>query len=778
MISQKDHHHLEWPLLLKQLASLTTSSVGQQICLKLEISTDFQSIQTLQLQTQDMRHLIESEGDIPLGGIRNLYPLFEQIQKGRILTPHQFLDIFNVLKATVKIKSFGLSRIERDSALHPFFSALRILDELHRKIDITIHPDGTVLDSASVKLSEIRLKLRQLQEKVQRQLKNILIQKKHIFHDPMIVQRQDRYVLPVKAGAQGELKGLIHEQSASGATLYVEPLSILGDNNALRRIFSQEKAEIDRILIALTGEVEQCIEPLKENLDQLAQLDSIYAKARYSIKLKGVMPQISSHPDLNLQSIRHPLLIGQLGFDEVVPMTIHCPPHLKTVIITGPNTGGKTVTLKTIGLAALMAQCGLQLPAQEAKLPVFDKVLAVIGDEQSLTHNLSTFSAHLHQLKMILKAVSKRSLILIDEIATGTDPLEGSALARAVLNNLTGRGCKTVVSTHYSNLTTMAAKDQRIQNASVAFDVEELKPLYHLHQGQPGRSHGLHIAERLGIRENILKQARQWLGSQHQSVDSLLAKLESQRLSMEEERQQVQLKLSQLAQEQADYQKKLEVLENERLDLKDKAQRELNQDIASAHKLVTQLTRELQSGVTMPKVQKIREQILDLDKKVNPPPPPIKTNIDINKLVEGSKVYYSKLQQYGELLTLPDKQGMVTILCNQFKLTVSAEELVLSSVRKEKKGDTSGISLKVVTQASQECYVRQMQIHEALPVIEKHLDQAFTANLSTIYIVHGKGEGVLKDAVHDYLKESPYVKSYRIGGPGEGENGVTVVTLS
>ncbi|MGI6226811.1 MAG: endonuclease MutS2 [Peptococcales bacterium] len=777
---------LEFDKIKEKLVNECSSSLGKEIADKLKPITDMEQIALWQAETSEGVLIRRYEPQIPLGGILDIRSQIRKAEIGGILEPEEFLKVLDTLRASRKLRNFILNKKQYSCPRMEWWATqLTILTDLENHIDKTISPEAEVRDEASSALLSIRKKIGTLQNRIKERLDN-LVKSEHsqkYLQDSIITIRGDRYVVPVKQEYRSQVPGIIHDQSASGATLFIEPMAVVELNNDLRKTFVDERDEVLKILSQLSIEMAQFTEELRTNIDILARIDFIFAKARLSEKLNGVEPKILSDRKVIIKKGRHPLISPK----EVVPLTISLGDAFDLLVITGPNTGGKTVTLKTVGLFILMTQSGLHIPAETGSIMgVFKNVFADIGDEQSIEQSLSTFSSHMTNIVKILNKADESTLVLLDELGAGTDPSEGAALAIAILDYLKARGAKLIATTHYSELKTYAFNEERIENASVEFDVQTLRPTYRLLIGVPGKSNAFEIARRLGLKEEIVIKARSFISQEEHNVAELIESLEANRLASEQSREEAEKKLKIIAEklktiEQKEHnidettQEKIRKAEEEALQIIKNARKEsetiikkirqLAQDeLLKAEQKALELKKELEN-----KENKLTSKVLQGPKLTGPKPHTLKV---------GQEVFIPKLNQRATVLTEPNNNEEVQVQAGILKITVKLAEVQL--VERKKETSKSGIG-KIVTNKSEsiknELDFRGLNVDEAIPLVDKYLDDAFLSGLSQVYLIHGKGTGVLRSSIRDMLKKHPHVKSMRTGGFNEGGTGVTVVEL-
>lgn len=777
---------LEFDKIKAKLMNECSSSLGQEIAEILGPITDLEQIQTWQKETSEGVLIRRYEPQIPLGGILDIRSQIRKAEIGGILEPEEFLKVLDTLAASRKLKSFLINKKQYCCPRMEWWAGqLNVIKSLEDAIERTISPEGEVRDNASNSLVNIRRKITTLQNRIKDKLDNLLKSEhtQKYLQDTIITIRGDRYVVPVKQEYRNQVPGIIHDQSASGATLFIEPMTVVELNNDLRKTFGDERDEVLRILSELTAKIAQYTEELKSNIEILARIDFIFAKARLSEKYSAVEPKILPERKILINKGRHPLISPK----EVVPLTISLGDDFDLLVITGPNTGGKTVTLKTVGLFVLMAQSGLHIPAEVGSIMgVFKNVFADIGDEQSIEQSLSTFSSHMTNIVKILNAANEFTLVLLDELGAGTDPSEGAALAIAILDFLKAKGTKLIATTHYSELKTYAFNEARIENASVEFDIQTLRPTYRLLVGVPGKSNAFEIAGKLGLKEEIVSRARSLISQDEQNVTELIESLEANRLASEQSKEEAEEKLRSI-------EEKLKAIELKERKISETSEEKIRKAEEKALQIVRDARKESEAIIKEIR-QLAREEILKTEQKAIELKKGLESKEDqlTSKLLKGPKltgpkprtlkvgqeVFIPKLNQRAVVLTEPNNNEEVQVQAGILKVTVKLEEV--QKVERKKEIAKSGIG-KIVTAKSEniknELDFRGLNIDEAIPVVDKYLDDAFLTGLSQVYLIHGKGTGVLRSSIREMLKSHPHVKSMRTGGFNEGGTGVTVVEL-
>ncbi|MGI6145288.1 MAG: endonuclease MutS2 [Peptococcia bacterium] len=787
-MEEKTLQKLEYREIIAMLVERCTSQLGKELAAQLKPSLDLEEIKQSLSETTQAKEILRLYPDFSLGGVRDIRRSLNKVKIGGMIEPSDFLEIADTLFASNRLKRFFQGEQgQKYDLLAAYCTDLPNLSRLEQEIKQKITEEGEVSDAASPELSRIRKQLRSLRGKVRDRLESMLkspeIQK--YLQDPLMTIRDERYVLPVKQEYRAQVPGLVHDQSASGATLFIEPLAVVEINNEIRRYEAKEKSEVMRILRQMSQLVAAHEQELQDIIYALTQVDFILAKGKLSNDLDCGEPLMNNQGYLKIVQGRHPLLKG-----EVVPITVYLGKTYDILIITGPNTGGKTVALKTVGLFVLMAQSGLHVPAQTGtELSVFTGVYADIGDEQSIEQSLSTFSSHLTNIVDILDKADSRSLVLLDELGAGTDPTEGAALAMAILEYLIDVKAKIIATTHYSELKSFAFNKERVENASVEFDVNTLRPTFRLLIGIPGKSNAFAISQRLGLKKEIVERARGFLSQEEVRTADLIANLETNQLLAEKERQEAQ-SLKRNAQELLAQVKKRE------LELKEKEQTIIQKAQLEALNIVADVRREsesilkevrkakkLQGAESIQKMQEFRQNLREkedllADAAYRETEGPA---LEASDVEPGMTVLIKRINQQAQVLAKPNANGEVLVQAGIMKVFIDLKDL--QKIEKEEtkqKREKSGIGKIVSSKAkdiSNELHLRGMTVDEALFETEKYLDDAYLAGLSIVRIIHGKGTGTLRKVITDLLKKHNFVASYRLGGYHEGGHGVTIVEL-
>lgn len=795
LFSQKTLATLEFDKILDMLVACASTEGAKARARSLMPSDDYDTVMLRQARTEDAKRLINAKGFPPFSAPVSVDSSADRAYKGAVLSPRELLDIASLLHSARMMLDYINTDKPFSTVLDEIFSRLLPNRNLEEKITRAILSEDMIADEASPELAEIRRKIRATNNKIKDVLQSYVggARLKYL-QENIVTMRNGRYVVPVKAEYKNELKGLVHDTSSSGATLFVEPMAVVEANNDLKSLTSAESHEIERILSALSAECADFSSAITINYHNITDLSFIYAMASLAMQMKAERPKILNERVIDLKRARHPLIPR----DRVVPIDVAVGEDFDTLIITGPNTGGKTVTLKTMGLLAVMTQSGLQIPALESSvMGIFDKVLVDIGDEQSIEASLSTFSSHMVNVVGILREVGERSLVLFDELGSGTDPVEGAALATAILENTQSKGAITAATTHYSELKVYALETKRVQNASCEFDVETLRPTYKLVVGIPGKSNAFAISEKLGIMPEIIERAGKLIERDNKRFEDVIEKLDTNRIEMEREREAAErLRLeyeTYKANAEAELKRKIAKNEDEIARQTLKAKQILDSARASSEFIFRQLedlkkqedkekraemmasakaeirrrlaeSEALQSGIT------VKEISLD-DEYVLPRP-----------LVSGDKVYLVTVGKEGIVTAPKDKNGLVSVTAGILKTKVTEDKLRLidgktAFKRKDepKKVGEGKVKKSIVSSFRPEIDVRGMIGDDAWFVVDKYLDDAVLASIPSVRIIHGKGTGALRAALWRYFKNDPRIKSYRHGEYGEGDAGVTVI---
>ena len=787
---EKSLNILELPIVLDMLAAEAVTEGGKEACLKLRPSADRLEVKNRLGETSAAKDMMVVRGSPSLSGIKDIRPSLNRADLGGSLNTIELLNIARVLQCARLVKGYTSDDKLGKSCIDHLFAALHANRFLEDKITGSIVGEDEIADSASSELANIRRKIRAASARVRDCLQKIISSPSYakVLQEPIITMRSDRFVGPVKAECKGAIPGLVHDISASGATLFIEPMAAVKANNELRELAAKEKTEIERILAELSADCASHAEDIASDYSYLITLDGIFARAKLSYKLNGIEPELRDK-GVVLRRARHPLLPK----DKAVPISLELGEDFDTLIITGPNTGGKTVTLKTIGLLNVMAQCGLHIPADDGSgVPVYRHVLADIGDEQSIEQNLSTFSAHMTNIVHILNECDSDSLLLFDELGAGTDPTEGAALAIAVIEHARKLGADVAATTHYAELKVYATNENGIQNASCEFDVETLSPTYRLLVGVPGKSNAFAISERLGLGKDIIDDAKARIGVQNASFEATIEKLEQTRALLERDRAETAKKLR----EAEDSAKKAAFLRAElsvRLEKADeKARREAERIIAEARETAESTFAELDEMRRRinedEQAQEVNRARSELRRKLNEsqgklkakePETPKEDKKSARDVRPGDTVEIKSMGVKAEVIDInPD--GTLNLRAGIMNVKLKPEDVYLiegHAAKQEKQSVTLAGGSAPRAAVSPEIDLRGMESIEAVSAAEQYIDSAVMGKLKTVTIIHGKGTGALRSAVQQMLKRNKAVKSFRLGRFGEGESGVTIVEL-
>ena len=786
---EKSYSILELPAILQMLAAQAESGMGREAALALQPSVNAEEVRRRLQETNDAARLMTLRGSPSFSGVRDIRPALDRGRRGGMLTGSELLDIAGVARCARLCKAYIAEDKTEKTSIDSLFHALRANKFLEERITTALPAEDEVADSASQDLADIRRKMRAASARAREALNKILSSPSYAkaLQEPIITMRSDRYVLPVRADHKSAVPGLVHDISASGMTLFIEPMAAVKANNELRELAAREKLEIERILGELSAACAEYADDFSEDCVLLVRLDLIFAKARLSFKMDAV-PAGSTERGIVLRRARHPLLDPA----KAVPIDLTLGEDFDTLVITGPNTGGKTVALKTIGLLAAMNQCGLHIPAADGSaLPVFNHILADIGDEQSIEQSLSTFSAHMKNIVQILDACEDRSLVLFDELGAGTDPTEGAALAISIIEYVRRCGAITAATTHYAELKIYATNEPGVQNASCEFDVETLRPTYRLLVGVPGKSNAFAISGRLGLPESIIRDAEGRIGTESRSFEATIEKLEQTRLAMERDRTEAE-RLRKKAEEEEKKASMLRAelsvrLEKAEVKARRDAQRILDEARETADGVYAELdemrrrindeqeTEEINRART-----ELRRRLNEHEARLRSPEEtlPQEEKKSARPLRAGDTVQIKTMGVRAQVLSV-SKDGTVNLKAGIMTVTAKEDELLLLEEAKPLKQETAPVqgTGSRLMHVPTEIDLRGMESIEAVLTAERYLDSAAMAKLKTVTIIHGKGTGALRDAVRKMLKTNKLVKSWRQGLYGEGEAGVTVVEL-
>ncbi len=779
---------LEYNKIIERLTDKATSEQGRKLTAALEPMTDLEAIKKAQTETADALGYLLRKGSTSFGGNKDLGMCIRSLEIGSTLSIAELLWIAAFLENVNRIKSYGRKEREDTPAdsLDEYFESLEPLTPLSNEIRRCILSEEEIADDASPALKKIRRSMAIANDRIHSQLASMISGSCRTYlQDAVVTMRNNRYCIPVKSEYKGQVQGMVHDQSSTGSTFFIEPAAVVNLNNELRELEIKEQEEIAVILADLSAQAGAYTELLTGNQKAMTALDFIFAKAALALEQNAAMPVFNTEHQIRIRQGRHPLLDKK----KVVPIDIQLGIDFDLLVITGPNTGGKTVSLKTVGLLTLMGQAGLHIPALDrSELSIFEEVYADIGDEQSIEQSLSTFSSHMTNIVSILQQADGGSLCLFDELGAGTDPTEGAALAISVLDHLHGRGIRTMATTHYSELKVYALSTPFVENASCEFSVETLRPTYRLLIGIPGKSNAFAISSKLGLPDHIIEDAKRHITEDKESFEDLLANLENSRVTIEKER----LEIAGYKEEVKALKQKLEAKQEKIDQAKEKILRQANEEareiLQNAKELADETIRVFQkaeAGISIKDLeksrQKVRDKISEKNEKLT-----LKNDKPTHKVLKptqikpGDSVKVVSMGLKGTVSSLPDKNGNLFVQCGIIRSKVSLNDLVLIeeetiNTGKMQRSSSGKLKMSKSYSISTEINLLGRTVDEALSELDKYLDDAYLAHLPSVRVVHGKGTGALRNAVHNYLRKNRVVKSYRLGEYGEGDAGVTIV---
>ena len=789
-MNERNIRVLEFPKILEMLAALAVTDPGREAARALTPSGDAPTVRRWQAETEEATTVMAYTGGNPMAWFTDVRPFLKLAKAGGTLSPKALLQVADALKASRTVRGALVTDREDTPYLTEMGSRLATNRSLEEEIFDAIISEDEISDHASPELYDIRRKMRTLNDRVRDKLNGIIrssTMQKYLM-DAIVTMRNGRYVVPVKAECRASVPGIVHDQSGTGSTLFIEPMAVVEAGNELKQWTLKEKNEIERILGEFSDRIAPDADLIASNLELLARLDVIFAKAALSRQMRAVPPKLNEEGHVRLIQARHPLIDPE----KVVPSTLWLGEEFTTLVITGPNTGGKTVTLKTVGLLSLMAQAGLQIPAAYgSELAIFDEVFADIGDEQSIEQSLSTFSSHMTNIVEILQNVTPQSLALFDELGAGTDPTEGAALAMAILNHLLNMKVTTMATTHYSELKAFALSTPGVENASVEFNVETLRPTYRLSIGVPGKSNAFEISRKLGLPEFLIEDANSRLSKDAVRFEDVIANAEYHRQIAEKERElaeEAHRETQRLRDEAEKLQKELASRrETELRKAKDEARKVLQKAQRESEQIIADLKKQRSAGVKEHELHNLRAQLQGaIDANTEKIAADSGVGVVPTSLKAGDTVLLVNLNTKAVVLTPPDGKGECTVQAGALKLKANLADMRTAKPdkpekprgRQPAKGNGGGTTINVgVRQVQTECDVRGMNLEEALDEVDAFLDSALLNKLGQVYIIHGKGTGILRNGIQQHLKRYGAVKSFRLGKYGEGEDGVTVVSL-
>ncbi|HCJ06960.1 MAG: endonuclease MutS2 [Lachnospiraceae bacterium] len=788
---------LEYYKIIEKLTGFATCPAGKRMCERLKPSTDLMEITKNQEETADALRRVYQQGSLSFSGVYPIGEAMKRVAVGASLSSAELLDVAKLLQVAEHARQYGEQSQDKDEegvntrqdSLTGYFESLMPLEHLAREINRCILSEDEIADDASATLKDIRRNMKATNGKVHEVLNGIVTRQTNqaMLQDTIVTMRNGRYCIPVKSEYKGQFPGMVHDQSSTGSTFFIEPMAVVNLNNELKELAAKEAMEIEKILARLSEQVAQSKDALESNVEVLTKLDFIFAKASFAKSYDGTEPELNTNGYTNLKQARHPLLERH----SVVPVDIRLGDDYTMLIITGPNTGGKTVSLKTLGLLTLMGQSGLHIPAfQGSTLAVFEDVFADIGDEQSIEQNLSTFSSHMTNVVYILKHASSRCLVLFDELGGGTDPVEGSALAISILNDLHNRDIRCMATTHYSELKTFAMTTPGIENACCEFDVETLSPTYHLLIGIPGKSNAFAIAKKLGMADHVIESAKSQIDSSTVDMEALLADLEKSKRTIEQEQAEIAANKEEIQKLKDRLASKNEHIEQRKQDILRNAREEAREILEDAKAFADESIRKYNNWEKKPQtannkdMEKARGELRDKLKSVNSKleykTSNRKSKAKASDFHLGDSVHVISLNLDGTVRSLPNQKGELTVQMGILQSTVKISDVEIVKEEKQSKQQKTAQYRASVNKAKNikpEINLLGMTVDEAIMELDKYLDDACLSHLNQVRIVHGKGTGALRKGVHEYLKRQKYVKSFRLGEFGEGDAGVTIVEL-
>lgn len=785
-MNKKSLRILEFNKIIDRLTEHATSAPGKKLAAALVPMTDLEEIRAAQTQTADALGRLFRRGSTSFGSNKDLGMSLKSLEVGSVLSIAELLAIASFLENVNRIKTYG--RKERDDipedSLDVWFTMLEPLTPLANEINRCILSEEEIADDASAALGRIRRSMTITNDRIHSQLNSMINGSlRNYLQDAVVTMRDDRYCIPVKAEYKGQVPGMIHDQSSTGSTFFIEPAAIVNLNNELKELSLKEKEEIEAILASLSAQAAAHTEALLTDQEAMTQLDFIFAKANLAMEQNASMPLFNTEHRIHIRKGRHPLIDKK----TVVPVDILLGTDFDLLIITGPNTGGKTVALKTVGLLTLMGQAGLHIPSLDrSELSVFHEVYADIGDEQSIEQSLSTFSSHMTSIVSILKEADTDSLCLFDELGAGTDPTEGAALAISILDHLHGRGIRTMATTHYSELKVYALSTPFVENACCEFDVETLRPTYRLLIGIPGKSNAFAISSRLGLPDHIIEDAKRHISEDKESFEDLLTNLENSRLTIEKEQAQIESYKREIEDLKVRLTAKQEKIDQSRDRILREANEEAREILQNAKELADETIRTFQKtgSTSIQELEKSRRKVHDKiaeknEKLALKQEKPNHKTLKPNQLHLGDSVRIVSMGLKGSVSSLPDKNGKLFVQCGIIRSQVSLDDLVLLdeetiTTGKLQRSSSGKLKLSKSYSVSTEINLLGKTVDEALSELDKYLDDAYLAHLPSVRIVHGKGTGALRNAVQGYLRKNKIIKSYRLGEFGEGDAGVTI----
>ncbi len=789
-MNEKALRTLEYNKIIEKLKGLAGTGYGRELCSNLLPYSDLDTIKKLQRETSDALSRILRRGSVSFGGIHDIRPSILRLKVGSALNAIELLHISSDLDAVLRLKAYGGytgkdSDTQTEDSLTEYFAGLEPLTPLNNEIKRCIISEEEIADDASPALKNVRRSIHNINDRLHSELGSILNSSRTMLQESIITMRNGRYCLPVRSEFKNQFQGMVHDQSSTGSTLFIEPLAIVRMNNELKELSLKEQEEIEKVLAQLSNQAGEYAENLEYDFQTMSELDFIFARASLSRQMKGSEPSFNKKGILNIKKGRHPLIDAK----TVVPIDIMLGRDFSMLIITGPNTGGKTVSLKTVGLLTLMGQAGLHIPAFDgSELAVFEEVYADIGDEQSIEQSLSTFSSHMTNIVSILDHADDRSLVLFDELGAGTDPTEGAALAMSILSSLHKRAIRTMATTHYSELKIYALSTEGVSNASCEFSLETLRPTYRLLIGIPGKSNAFAISSKLGLPDYIIEDAKELIGKQDKSFEDLISDLEASRITIEKEQDEISSYKAEIEQLKKNLARKNESLDasRERLvrEAKEQAASILQEAKEYADQSIRKYNKWMQEGGNIKDMENernsLREKMTSTD---NAKPKRLSKQgkgTSPKDLKIGDAVNVIRLGLKGTVSTLPNAKGDLFVQMGILRSQVNIKDIEVLDEEEIKapgynKTQSGKIKMSKSSSIHPELNLIGKTVDEALPELDKYLDDAYLAHLPQVTIIHGRGTGALRTAIHSHLKKLKYVNSFRVGGFGEGDHGVTIV---
>ncbi len=775
---------LEFLKIREKIAVCAASVLGEKLALEIQPIQDTQELTIIQTQVTELRDLNDYDHAVPMEGIQDVEAILKKAgMAGSILGVHELLAVFQQANTSRRLSGYFYQRKEKIPHFKKISDRLIVLPELEKEISRCIDiKSAEILDNASPELAHVRSQINRVRNSIRRKIETKLksFGEQGMLQENVISVRDGRFVLMVKDEYKRKVKGLIHGQSSSGSSYFIEPMDVFEENNRIRELLNEETREIERVLTQLTIRVHEVVGELKRNEKVLAQIDLFYAKAVFSKSINGFQPELVDNPEIMIAGGRHPLLILRLGESNVVPLDIELG-KVSTLIISGPNAGGKTVALKTVGLLTLLARCGLHIPAKpHSRIGKITKIYANIGDQQSIENDLSTFSSHVQSLADIASNADENSLVLVDEIGTGTDPEEGIALAITLLQRLTDRHALTIVTTHLGALKAFAYQTDRVENASMEFDRETLQATYKFRTGIPGSSYAFEIARRMGFPPELIEASRELIGSHKDQLEGLIEDLEEKIQSYNTLLSEIRIKDSGLSSLQKLYTERNEALKRDEKKIKREAVKEAEQIIAQANALIEKTVKEIKEKEARREaiqnaksvMNEQQQKIKVIKKQVSEPEPEALISVE-----PGDYVKWKHSTSVGEVITRVDKKGKVMVQLDGVKMQLPLVDLEKASKKKKKRTSVTHINVSQKEIITHEVDLRGMRAEEARSIVDRFIDEALMTGLNEIRIIHGKGTGRLRQDITNFLGSHPQVNQFRLGNWNEGDSGVTIATL-